>query len=168
MQLHSVILPDGRELLATTITTAVDAGALAPAIQTAAVSAASAVVTQLATGLRSRLAPADAGKLAEYQLKERLAAGPAGDRSTAETEALTAEAQARGLTLAQLLTLIGQRADALSVATLKIAAWEAQQKAALAALPVPSDPTQIEPAITDALANAQASASALSAQLVAG
>jgi hypothetical protein len=163
MILTSIPLPSRAVLTMATVEQAREAGATPAAVGQAVQTEASRLITAAATELRARVAPTEPAKIAEYELKARLAAMPAASRPAPLVAALTTEAQARGLTLAALLTLIGQREAALAEASLQIAAWEAQEKADLAALDAASP--EIETLVANALASARKSANALMAQI---
>ncbi|MCU0882622.1 MAG: hypothetical protein MUF14_08160, partial [Hyphomonadaceae bacterium] len=140
------------------------AGASPAAVGAAIQVEAARLITAAATELRARIAPTgDPGKLAEYDLKAEIAAKPASQRAAGEVALLTQEAQARGLSLDQLIAVILERRTALRLATLEIANWEAGQKAALSALD-PASAT-IEADVAEALATAHTSAAGLLAQI---
>lgn len=163
MILQSVTLPSGRLVHMATAAQAREAGASAAAIGGAIQAEAARLITVAATAMRARVAPADPAKIAEYELKARIAAMPAASRPAPLVAALTSEAQARGLSLAQLLALIAQREAALAEASLLIAAWEATARATLTALDPAS--TDIDTRVADALANARTTGEALIAQI---
>lgn len=161
--LSRVPVPGG-VLTEATIADALAAGADLAAVHVAAITEARLLAARAAAGVRAALAPTDPAKIAEWELKARLASMPASQRPAPQVAALTTEAAARGLDLPGLLALIQSREQALSTATLAIAAWEAQQTAALGAVSA-SDPDGIETAIAAAIADMHASARALATSL---
>jgi hypothetical protein len=150
------------DLIAPTPADALAAGATIQQVRAAVLAAFEGRVREHAALLRAGVAPADPLKMAEYQLKERIALLPASQRDAGQVAALTQEAQARGMTLAELLALIGQRAQALASASLRIAAWEAAQRAAVADLNLPADPADLMAALAAAETALKDSAAALS------
>jgi len=109
---------------------------------------------------RGRFVPLEPGKLTEYHIKER-AARDADDGDLAAQADLKLEADERGLTTAQFIALIQQRAAEFRHLSLLIASIEAGAVAGIEAAVSPQD---IVTAITAAETRAQAAFDQITAQ----
>lgn len=117
---------------------------------------AKAEVAVFADGYRAKLASANPGKLAEYRIKEEIARDPS-VASQGEHDMLVREANARGVSLEDLLADISAKATAYREIALLIGALEAEVGAAIAAIPddIPDIETQIQNVLGAAKAQAE-------------
>lgn len=86
-----------------------------------------------ANTVRAKLASGSAGKLAEYRVKEEIAANP-GSAHVDELALIDREAVARGTDQAGLLAIIAAKAAAFRKLALEVGAIEAEGKAAINAV----------------------------------
>lgn len=105
--------------------------------------------------LRAQVASSAAGKLMEYLFKAQIAADPA-TADPDELALLEREAVASGLTNAELLSLINDRARSYRQVALLIGVLEAETKAAISA--IPDEAADIEAQIAVVLKNAKVEA----------
>lgn len=146
---------DGRTTLAVD-----SAGALAMGYPQAAIgaglkAAAQQQIAGFADRYRAALASASAGKLAEYRIKEQIAADP-GTADPDELVMIDREAAARGVDRAGLLAIFAAKAKSYRHIALLIGALEAEAKAAIAA--VNDGAVDVEPQLHSLLEAAQSEA----------
>ncbi|MCB1397252.1 MAG: hypothetical protein KDJ98_15090 [Rhodobacteraceae bacterium] len=146
---------NGRRYAGWTFNDAIAAGVPAAVVGAAVKATARALVGDLLDGYRAALSSRSAGKLAEYRVKESLAADPA-SANTEELALLDREATARGLDRTALLALISAKTTAYRQAALLIGALEAEANAAIAA--VSDEASDVETQINTVLNAAETTA----------
>lgn len=119
--------------------------------------AAKATVVEMAETYRQQLASRSAAKLAEYRVKEEIARDPE-NAADAELLIIDREAEARGMSRADLLSMIAQQASAYRLIALLVGAIEAETNAAIEA--VNGDDTETAARMNAILAAAKSEADA--------
>ena len=112
-------------------------------------------IADFAEDYRAQIASTSAGKIAEYRIKEEIASDP-DLAAKGELELISREAQARGVTLEELISLIKKQSAAYRKISLLIGTLEAEANAAISA--IPDDAENIEMLVVGALDTAKQAA----------